>query len=173
MAQIAALHKLVPELEEEGLINENDPNPLCFDGQKSLNRGGSDHLGYIDTYQVQGNKLCVLFHNERTGHEHEYCSSNADPYYIKPAKCVHKKGGMRRVNRSITKRLKRSARRRTRQRGGAHCRVKVGNTTMEGDSEEMCKTLRELAKPSSHKTRNAHHKNHSTINPLHAALGRR
>ena len=118
MAQLAALHKVNPDLEKAGLIDENDPTPPCFNGQKKL-LGSSEHLGYITTYQLSGDKLCVKFHNESTNHEHIHCSSNEDPYYIKLAGCVYKKGGMRRMNKSITRRLRLgAARRRTRQRRG-------------------------------------------------------
>jgi len=174
--EFSPLHDVVLELYKAKMINANDKAPLCFNG-RSKRLGSSEHLGsIIDFYRHDDRNnsgVCVTFYNKVTNEESTHCSNNANTYYIKPANCLYNKGGMRLVNRRITKRLKRSARRRTRQRGGAHCRVKVGNTTMEGDSEEMCKTLRKLANSSPNKTHKTHNNTHSTINPLHVALGRR
>ena len=119
MAELAVLHKVVPELEKAQMIDAS----TCFDGQDKL-RGYSEHLGFIEDVKIINDRknpgLCVEFHNEHTGHVHQHCSNDVKPYYIKPATCdSKKKGGMRRMNKSITRRLRLgAARRRTRQRRG-------------------------------------------------------
>lgn len=133
---LAILHNVVPELEKAGFINDT----ICYDGQ-STPTSKPAYVGYIEDYKIkhagQDSGICVSFYDGTDGVGNQHCSTTKTPYFIKPSKCKHMKGGMRRTKR-------RSARRRTQRRRSARRRTQRGGLFGWGPKPEPKPTVADL-----------------------------